>query len=68
MRTDINTESNENENECQSCGKSDNDTILMEILLPPVIMQRQMLCKDCLAVAIDSSKSKLKKKGKALEK
>ena len=41
---------------CSSCDKSDTETGLLSIILPPVIMERQDLCPPCLKQAIDDSK------------
>lgn len=43
---------------CYSCDKPDNETILLTIILPPVIMEKQDLCPPCLAIVIDNSKKK----------
>jgi hypothetical protein len=48
---------------CYSCDKPDTETVLLTIILPPVIMERQDLCPPCLAIAIDDSK----KRGKATQ-
>jgi hypothetical protein len=56
--------SKENEQrQCYTCGKPDSETLLLEIILPPTIMERQELCPPCLRIAIDDSK----KKGKAAQ-
>jgi hypothetical protein len=57
------TEAEAEERQCHSCGKPDSETVLLTIILPPIIMERQDLCPPCLAVAIDDSKKK--EKGKA---
>jgi hypothetical protein len=49
--------------QCATCGKPDGETLLLEIILPPTIMERQELCPPCLRIAIDDSK----KKGKAAQ-
>jgi hypothetical protein len=49
--------------QCATCGKPDSETLLLEIILPPTIMERQELCPPCLKQAIDDSK----KKGKAAQ-
>jgi hypothetical protein len=54
----------EGEKECSACGKSETQTILFRIVLPPTIRTPTELCEPCLKIAIDDSK----KKGKALEK
>jgi hypothetical protein len=54
----------EGERQCYTCGKPDSETLLLTIILPPTIMERQELCPPCLKQAIDDSK----KLGKALEK
>jgi hypothetical protein len=46
------------ERQCHSCGKPDSETVLLEIILPPTIMERQELCPPCLRIAIDDSKKK----------
>jgi hypothetical protein len=46
------------ERRCSSCDKPDSETVLLTIILPPVIMERQDLCPPCLAIAIDDSKKK----------
>jgi hypothetical protein len=46
------------ERQCSACGKPDSETLLLEIILPPTIMERQELCPPCLNVAIDDSKKK----------
>jgi hypothetical protein len=43
---------------CASCDKPDTEAILLAIILPPTIMERQELCPDCLKTAIDDSKEK----------
>ena len=48
---------------CSSCDKPNSETVLLTIILPPVITERQDLCPPCLRVAMDDSK----KKGKVLE-
>ena len=48
---------------CSTCDKPDTEIALLTIILPPVIMERQDLCHDCLKVAIDDSK----KSGKAAQ-
>jgi hypothetical protein len=48
---------------CASCDKPDTEAILLAIILPPTIMDRQELCPDGLRIAIDDSK----KKGKAAQ-
>jgi hypothetical protein len=49
---------------CSSCDKPDSETVLLTIILPPVIMEKQDLCPPCLRIAIDDST----KKGKADQK
>jgi hypothetical protein len=46
---------------CSSCDKPNNETVLLTIILPPVIMEKQNLFPPCLRNAIDDSA----KKGKA---
>jgi hypothetical protein len=41
---------------CYSCNRPDSETVLLTIILPPIIMERQDLCPPCLAVAIDDSR------------
>jgi hypothetical protein len=41
---------------CFSCDKPESETLLLEIILPPTIMERQELCPPCLKIAIDDSK------------
>jgi hypothetical protein len=41
---------------CFNCGKPDSETLLLEIILPPTIMERQELCPPCLKQFIDDSK------------
>jgi hypothetical protein len=53
----------ENGRQCATCGKPDSETLLLEIILPPTIMERQELCPPCLKAAIDDSK----KLGKATQ-
>jgi hypothetical protein len=48
---------------CSSCDKSDSETVLLSIILPPIINERQDLCPPCLKIAIDDST----KKGKAAQ-
>jgi hypothetical protein len=48
----------ENGRQCHSCGKPDSETVLLEIILPPTIMERQDLCPPCLRIAIDDSTKK----------
>jgi hypothetical protein len=48
---------------CSSCDKPDSETVLLTIILPPVIMERQDLCPPCLRIAIDDST----KKGRAAQ-
>jgi hypothetical protein len=57
------TEAGVKSRRCYSCDKSDSEAVLLTIILPPVIMERQELCPPCLKVAIDDSK----KKGKAAQ-
>jgi hypothetical protein len=45
---------------CYSCDKTDSETVLLTIILPPVIMERQDLCPPCLAIAIDDSRKRSK--------
>ena len=52
---------------CFACSKPDTETVLLTIILPPTIMERQELCPPCLAIAIDASKTKTKNKGKAAQ-
>jgi hypothetical protein len=51
----------EGERNCSSCGRSETDVTLFNILLPPLIKERTDLCSPCLKTAIDDSK----KSGKA---
>jgi hypothetical protein len=44
--------------QCYTCGKPDSETLLLTIILPPTIMERQELCPPCLKVAIEDSKNK----------
>lgn len=48
---------------CSNCDRSSIDVTLLTIILPPIIMEKQDLCHDCLALAIDSSR----KSGKAAQ-
>jgi hypothetical protein len=48
---------------CSSCDKPNSETVLLTIILPPVINERQDLCPPCLRIAIDDSA----KKGKAAQ-
>lgn len=48
----------EEQRKCSSCDKLDSETLLLEIILPPTIMERQELCPPCLKIAIDDSKKK----------
>jgi hypothetical protein len=48
---------------CYSCDEPDSETVLLTIILPPVIMERQDLCPPCLRIAIDDSN----KRGKAAQ-
>jgi hypothetical protein len=41
-----------------SCDKPSTETILLTIILPPTIMDKQDLCLPCLAIAIDNSKKR----------
>ena len=51
----------EGERSCDGCGISETDAILLfDITIPPLIKERTFLCKPCLKVAIDASKSKKK--------
>jgi hypothetical protein len=43
---------------CFSCDKPDSETLLLEIILPPTIMERQELCPRCLKITIDNSKER----------
>ena len=45
------------------CERSEIDVALLTIIIPPIIMEKQDLCHDCLALAIDSSR----KSGKAAQ-
>jgi hypothetical protein len=51
------------ERNCSNCGRSETETLLLTIILPPVINERQELCPPCLKQAIDDSK----KLGKAAQ-
>jgi hypothetical protein len=42
--------------QCATCGKPESETILLTIILPPTIMERQEVCPPCLKQAIDDSK------------
>jgi hypothetical protein len=53
----------DDQRQCNSCGKPDSETVLLTIILPPTIMERQEVCPACIAVIIDDSK----KKGKAAQ-
>jgi hypothetical protein len=53
----------EEQRRCSSCDKPDSETVLLTIILPPVIMERQDLCPPCLRIAIDDST----KKGRAAQ-
>jgi hypothetical protein len=44
--------------QCHSCGKPDSETVLLTIILPPTITERQDLCPPCLRIAIDDSAKK----------
>ncbi len=59
------TEAEAEERQCHSCGKPASETVLLTIILPLVIMERQDFCPPCLAVAIDDSKKK--EKGEATQ-
>jgi len=48
----------EEQRKCSSCDKPDSETVLLTIILPPVIMERQEFCPPCLRIAIDDSKKK----------
>jgi hypothetical protein len=48
---------------CSSCDKPNSETVLLTIILPPVINERQDLCPPCLRIATDDSA----KKGKAAQ-
>jgi hypothetical protein len=50
---------------CAVCDKPGNETVLLTIILPPTIMERQDMCPPCLKIAIDQSRNK--EKGKASE-
>jgi hypothetical protein len=50
------TQSEAESRKCYSCNKPDSETVLLTIILPPTIMERQDLCPPCLAVAIDDSR------------
>lgn len=52
------TEAEAEERKCYSCDKPDSETVLLTIILPPVIMERQDLCPPCMAIAIDDSKKR----------
>jgi hypothetical protein len=43
---------------CYSYDKPHGDTVLLTIILPPVIMEKQDLCAPCLAVATVNSMKK----------
>jgi hypothetical protein len=55
--------SSEEIRKCSVCDKPETEAILLAIILPPTIMEKQELCPDCLRTAIDDSK----KKGKAAQ-
>jgi hypothetical protein len=57
------TEEAKEQRRCSSCDKPDSETVLLTIILPPVIMERQDLCPPCLRIAIDDST----KKGRAAQ-
>jgi len=57
------TDQSAEERKCFACSKPDSETVLLTIILPPTIMERQELCPPCLAIAIDDGK----KKGKAVQ-
>jgi hypothetical protein len=57
------TEAEVKERRCYSCDKPDSETVLLTIILPPTITERQELCPPCLRIAIDDSA----KKGKAAQ-
>jgi hypothetical protein len=54
----MSSETEAEERQCHSCGKLDSETVLLEIILPPTIME-----PPCLRIAIDDST----KKGKAAQ-
>ena len=51
------------ERKCFACSKPDSETVLLTIILPPTIMEKQDMCPPCLKLAIDDSS----KKGKAAQ-
>lgn len=42
---------------CSNCSRSSIDVALLTVILPPIIMEKQDLCHDCLSLAIDSSRN-----------
>jgi hypothetical protein len=48
----------EEQRRCSSCDKPDSETVLLTIILPPIIKERQDLCPPCLKIAIDDSTEK----------
>ena len=50
---------------CAICSAPANETVLLTIILPPTIRERQDLCPPCLKTVIDDGRNK--EKGKALE-
>jgi hypothetical protein len=57
------TEVKVEERRCSSCDKADSETVLLTIILPPTITEKQELCPSCLRIVIDDSA----KKGKAAQ-
>jgi hypothetical protein len=49
----------EEQRRCSSCDKPDSETVLLTIILPPVINERQGLCPPCLKIEIDDSANTL---------
>lgn len=41
---------------CSNCNRSSLDVTLLTIILPPIIMEKQDLCHDCLSLTIDNSR------------
>jgi hypothetical protein len=52
----------EEQRRCYSCDKPDSETVLLTIVLPPTITERQDLCPPCSRIAIDDSAKIVPKK------
>jgi hypothetical protein len=43
---------------CSACDIAETNTVLFDIIIPPLIKERTFLCEPCLSIAKDNSKKK----------